>query len=115
MTKKPNFARKKALTVPTLKMVIDTPIYVTIEEIKHKFTKNGEADLLPVATVVNLEDGKRYQLVLGSVLIANLQENYPTENDVFGKSFEITKHNKKTGKDYHTYTIYEIEADEANV
>lgn len=118
------FTRKKALTLPTLKMVIDTPIYVKINDIKHKESLDektgkikvnkdtGEPELLPVASVVNLETGELNELVMGSVLIKNIQEAFPTESDVFGKCFEITKHNKKTGKRYHTYTIFEIEENE---
>ena len=68
---------------------------------------------VPVARVINLEDGEQYEVVLGSTLISQLQDNYP-EDAVNGKSFEITKHGKKTGKRYHTYTVYEIEVPTAS-
>ena len=115
MTKtKPTFKRTKAITLPTLKTVIDASIFVTIKgihfsESKEKDAETGEFKKVPVARVINLEDGEQYEVVLGSTLISQLQDNYP-EDTVNGKSFEITKHGKKTGKRYHTYTVYEIEA-----
>lgn len=119
------FKRKKAVTVPTLKMAIDKPIYVKFEAITRKQTldkktgeikidsKTGEIDLLPVAKVINLETGENNELVLGSVLIAQLEAEYTAE-EITGKCFEIEKHNKPSGKDYHTYSIYEIEGDEVS-
>ena len=111
------FKRTKAITLPTLKMKIGDPIYVTILEVNRKENKKekdpetGENKIVPVAKVTNLSDGENYELVCGAALIAQIEENY-TKDELSGKSFEITKHDKKTGKRYHTYTIYEIDPEE---
>lgn len=103
------------VTMPTLKMQLETPIYV-------KFTaphfigrtqkpKAGEEAQKPATVIscVNLETGEVCQLVLGAALVSVLDEMYPNDTYV-GRSFRIVKHPKVEGKRYFTYSVDEVEA-----
>lgn len=112
-----NFTRKKSIIVPVLKMTADTPIFVKFIDMVEKDKtdiKTGEVEMdngkpkkICIATVVNLEDGLEYHLVLGTILYSTLSSSY---NDVSGRCFEIIKKQKRAGKDYNDYELYEIEA-----
>lgn len=112
------FKRVKAVTLPTRKMNVDEPAYLTINSIKITKSQNidkttGEKLDLPVAQCIDLESGELCEVVLGAALISTLVETYTLEG-VNGKSFEITKINKKAGKEYYSYTVFEIDPNEAN-
>lgn len=111
------FKRKRAVTVPTKKVNVDEPIYITITELAIKEDKKnldketGEPKTLPVARAVDLETGELCEVVLGAALFGTLKETYGDE--IAGKSFEVTKKNKKAGKDYYSYIVHEIDPEEA--
>ena len=104
-----NFKRTKVVTVPLLKLAIDVPSYVRAEaaiyEGKQVDDKMGKAHLL---NVTNLETGESQLLIIPTVLLALLGEEYP-ENSYIGKCFEVTKHAKVSGKNYHPFSLSEIE------
>ena len=105
----------KAVTRPTLSLEVGKPVYVQITKPLYvgKEIKGSEkkADTKPadIADVINLETGKEQQLVIGAVVKSNLEESYE-KNAYVGKSFMITKLEKKEGKRYFNYEISEIEA-----
>lgn len=110
------FKRTRALTLPTLKLVEEVAVNVTATGPMHVSTaqqrpgKDGKVmEPATVLPVVNLETGEVTQIILGSVLKDILTETYPKDAYV-GKSFEITKHAKATGKRYNTYSVFEIDA-----
>jgi len=110
----------KRITMPTLKLTPDTPVYVKIlEKIfegKTPKLKEGEkaedqkkAPML--FNVVNLETGEAMQLVAGAVVQSEIVDSYPKDGYV-NKCFMITKGKKKDlsgGRGYFTYEIAEIE------
>ena len=105
----------KAVTRPTLSLQPGTPVFVKIikaiyvgKEIKGT-EKKADQKPADIADVINLETGKEQQLVVGAVVKANLEEMYEGAKYV-GKSFMITKLDKKEGKRYFNYEISEIEA-----
>ena len=105
----------KAVTRPTLSLTPHTPVYVRIlkeiyvgKEIKGT-EKDADTKPADIADIINLETGKEQQLVIGAVVKANFEEAYPKASYV-GKSFMITKLDKKEGKRYFNYEISEIEA-----
>ena len=105
----------KAVTRPTLSLQVGVPVYVTIlkpiyvgKEIKGT-EKKADAKPADIADVLNLETEKEQQLVIGAVVKSNFDETYE-KNAYVGKSFMITKLDKKEGKRYFNYEISEIQA-----
>ena len=107
----------KHVTLPTLKLTPDTPVYVKITEKlfegKTQPAKDGEpAKKAPmIFNVVNLETGEQMQLVAGTVVQREIADNYEKDSYV-GKCFMITKGKQKDaggGRSYFTYNIAEIE------
>lgn len=119
VTKK--FKRKRVVTVPTLKFVVDKPLYVKITEKLHegkqRTGRNGNVKLdsdgnprkpPTLLGVIDLETGEPAQLIAATIIKTELAEGYP--NDTYlGKCFEITKQKRKEGREYDPYQIIEIE------
>ena len=110
MTK--TFKRKKAVTLPVLKMTIGTPRFLQfLGEVEEKKTTEKVEGKVQESTIdlvhaVDLETGEEGVLVVGTTLKSNLSEAYEKINSL---KFEITKLAKKDGKRYHTYSVYEVE------
>lgn len=113
---KPKLAFKvlKNVTLPLIKMVEESPIYVKItgamfvgKEVKGTGTA-AKMEPAILAHVVNLETGENAQIIIAEVIKGNLKDVYP-EDSYVGKSFEFIKHSKREGKRYHDYSITEIE------
>ena len=120
---KPSFTRKKAVSVPNLQIPDEETVFIRIDEpfftgpdidIKTGEVKkddNGKDKEITIGKVIDLteEDTMRQtkQLVFGTVLVSQLQREFP-EDGYVGKSFEITKHHPK-GKRYRTYEVYELD------
>ena len=101
------------VTLPLLKCVIDTPVYVNITSpiFTGKETKQaGDKKMEPAKLIncINLETGEDCQLIVGAVLESILTEEY-AENSYVGRSFSITKGAKATGKQYNPYSVAEVE------
>ena len=109
------FKTKRVVTVPNLKMEIEKPVHVRIESKMFKGQAQkataGRQAMEPatIVNVTNLETGEVGQLILGATLVSILTEAYPGDKYV-GVAFRFTKHPKKDGKRYHTYSVEEIEA-----
>lgn len=112
--KAPLFKVKKNLTLPLLKMALDTDYFIKImtpavlgKEIP---AKAGEDQMPPVTLVniINLETGEDMQLILNKVLQGTLEEEYPDESYV-NLCFKVVKKAKGSGKKYHTFLIAEVE------
>lgn len=113
MSKELKFARKKALSVPQLKLQVDKAYYIQISsqirEIELSTTsESGKKDRCRAVTVINLETGEENQLLLDSIPDKEFEA---FGEALLGMKFEVCK-GKKTGAGksaYHPYTIYEIE------
>lgn len=108
------FKRKKLLTRPVLKYVVDTAIYVKIEEKMHigKEMKPGpdgkKKEPATLANVVDLKTGEPAQIIANAVVKSVLHEEYPNDSYV-GLCFSITKQARVAGKSYDPFSIEEIE------
>lgn len=123
----------KRVTMPTLKLVPDVPVFVKLldklfegktpklkEGEKEKDQKKAPMIFNVTNFVMDDKTGKctaadDMQLVAGAVVQSEIADNYPKEAYV-GKTFMITKGKKKDlsgGRGYFTYEIAEIEAIEA--
>lgn len=106
--------RKKLLTRPVLKYVVDVPNYVLIETASHvgKEMKPGadgkKKEPATLCDVIDLKTGEPCQLILNAVVKSVLAEEYPSDSYV-GKCFAITKQARVTGKSYDPFLIEEIE------
>jgi len=105
------FKVKKHVTLPILQLKIGVPYYVTVTE-PIVVGKKVEADKDPahIMTVTNLAAGAQpCQIVLNAVLLSTFEDEYPDAGYV-DKTFEIIKGEKKTGKNYHPFSLIELEA-----
>ena len=121
------FKVKKHVTLPLLKIVPEKPLYVKFEAAIEKAkpqagsrTANAAAasetnpaakkkEPPELAHVIDLTTGEHAQIIIGTVLGAELRSTY-ADGAYVGKSFEIVQH-KVQGKDYATYGITEIEVE----
>lgn len=106
--------RKKLLTRPVLKYVVDVANFVKIETAAHigKEMKAGadgkKKEPATLCNVIDLKTGEPAQLILNAVVKSVLFEEYP--NDAYvGKCFSITKQARVSGKTYDPFSIEEIE------
>lgn len=112
------YTRKKAITLPTLKVNGGDTVFIKfdsaiITKTKNELEKDGTQKTINVANVVNLDTGELMSMVIPKVLDSNLRENYLDESYV-GKSFEISKSKEKkgnVGKEYYNFFIYEIDSE----
>lgn len=129
------FTVKKHVTLPLLKIQPEQPLYVKFEEpiFKAKPQAGGRAPAADIPTdfdtpaaapgsraqkappelahVIDLTTGEHAQIIIGTVLGAEMRSTYP-DNGYVGKAFEIVQH-KVQGKQYATYGITEIEVQAA--
>lgn len=118
------FRVKKHVTVPQLKLVTGTPVYVKVlGEIFKAKELTGEAGRKqkdesgnPVAPpdlmrVLNLEDGVECEMIVNTVLGTELKDTYPS-NGYIGLCFEFQRNARGQGKRYDTFAIAEIEIEE---
>ena len=107
--------RKKLLTRPVLKLVIDEPRFVKMtskmfigKELKKQKEDAKKKEPATLIEVIDLETGEEAQIIANAVLKSVLDEFYPQDAYV-GKSFQLTKHSKQEGKDYFPVAVEEIE------
>ena len=110
----------KRVTMPTLKLMPNEPVYVKIldaifkarpQKLKEGEKEKDQKKPPMLFNVTNLETGEAMQLVAGAVVQSEITENYPKDSYV-GKCFMIVKGKKKDlsgGRGYFTYEIAEIE------
>jgi hypothetical protein len=108
------FKIKKNLTLPVHKFQEEIASYLKVECAMFRGKKmggRGDAAAMEPATLVevtNLETGEVEQLIVSKVILSTFEESYPNDGYV-GKGFRIIKHARKTGKNYNTYSIAEID------
>lgn len=117
------FAVKKHVTLPLLKIVPEKPMYVRFEAAIEKAKpqaggRTPSADSAAakkeppeLAHVIDLTTGEHAQIIIGTVLGAELRATYSNDSYV-GKCFEVVQH-KVQGKQYATYGITEIEVEQS--
>lgn len=107
------FTRKKAVSVPQLKLSANNTVYIQVLsliktiELNDKDAEGGKSSCEAI-TVCDLSDGEIKQLLLDKIP----GEAFALYGDKLeGMAFEVTKGTKvQSGKNgYHPYTIYEIE------
>jgi hypothetical protein len=111
------FKKKKTVTVPVLKLVVNAPAYVRVEQAmevsKTAPMKKGGKEMEP-ATIMHCTDlnsDDECIVIVGTALKGILNDTYPDKSYV-GKCFEITSAGPKGDKKYNTYTVHEIELEE---
>jgi hypothetical protein len=112
--------RKRLLTRPVLKWVVDVPTYIKIETAMHigkeMKEKAGEKKKEPatLCNVIDLRTGALAQIIVNAVLKSVLAEDYPNDSYV-GLCFAVTKQSRQPGKQYDPFYIEEIEDPNATV
>lgn len=88
-------------------------VQITGKVYQGKALENGKSEMAPaeLAEVVNLETGVLGLIIVNKVLHGQLDELYP-EAGYVGKSFAITM-SPVEGKRYKAFTLYELEAADA--
>lgn len=132
---KPTFKIKRAITLPLVKPQLDVPVYVKVTSPMSIGKAIGEKDAAIILNVVDLETGEDAQLLVPSVLQGILHDDFgaplfgvkakgqPTEmlepankdqkaDAYVGMGFMLTKHPKKSGKQYHPWSVAELDLDE---
>lgn len=113
------FKTLRRVTLPIIKLVPDVPRYLEVtdaifqgKEIAGQTADKDGKKRAPamLVNVVDLETGEAGQIVMNKVLMSTLQEEYP-EDTYVGRQFQIVKLAKKEGKDYHPFSVTEIEID----
>lgn len=120
VVKTPAFVPKiiKHVTLPTLKLAPNVPVYVKILEplfdgkVSEKELKKDKDKKPPkIFNIVNLETFEPMQLVAGAVVVSEMSDSYPDDGYV-GLCFMIEKGKKVDGgggRGYFTYKIAQIE------
>jgi len=103
------FKRKGAVTLPLLKQQANETIFVTLTSPIFTGKKVDEQkEPAQLVHVIDLSTGQEMEYIVPTVLEGTLKEKY-LDNEYVGMSFEITKFPKKSGKNYHTFEIFEID------
>jgi hypothetical protein len=111
------FKIEKRIVVPTMKVELNTAIFVRFEqpiEARKKMEEEKQPDgtmkavekTIEIARVTNLETGEICEIVAGTVLMSELAEAYE-QGGYVGKSFRILKKDV-AGKRYKAYELDEI-------
>lgn len=107
--------RKKLLTRPVLKFVMDEPRYIKFEgaiyvgkEMKQKAGDDKKKEPAHLADVIDLATGELAQIIVNAVPMSVLEENYPDKGYV-GKCFTIVRQKRQPGKQYDPFSVEEIE------
>ncbi len=110
----PGYKMKKQLTFEILKLdKTPRPLTITTKievEKKQVQVKNNKMEPPHVCEVVDLTDGVVKKLIVNTVLLKVLEENYPNHSYV-GKSFLIAKTSPEGERKYALYDVNEIEAE----
>lgn len=112
------FKVKRNITLPLIKPQLDVPVYIKITSEmfvgKDVSAAKGDAKKMEPATLVNcvnLETGEEAQIIVPAVLKGIFEDEFP-DNGYVGKAFSITKHPKASGKQYHPFSVAELELGE---
>jgi hypothetical protein len=108
------FKIKKHVTLPLFKLD-STPRYLRFEGAVY-IGKVVEDKKEPphLAKVTDMETGEMGEVILGTVLLGNLNEHYP-EDKYVGKIFCLTKTSPEGSRKYSLYNITEVEEEAKEV
>jgi len=104
----------RKVTKSFLRLEVDVDRFVRIDgeiyEGKKLSKKEGKDAMEPahICDITDLTTGEIAQLMLPSVLLSVLNEEYP-EHSYVGRAFKITKRAKKEGRRYFPVDVEEIE------
>ena len=114
------FKVKKAVILPLFKWTNNVEKYYRIDSAifqgqelaagKNDDPSKPRREPAFLAFVTDMETGEEGQIILGQVLRSTLNEHYP-DNEYVGLCFAIEQV-RDAKKDYNTYNLTEIEADE---
>lgn len=110
--------KRKQITFPVLRLKDDSEVLVRFKEVIRDGAKNAKDDgdagskkKARVTTVDVLDESgiatETCSLVVGQILESILSEHYG--EDYVGKSFAITRHAAREGKNYKQYTVHVLE------
>ena len=122
---------KKNLTLPVLKMAIDAPAFIRIDEPLKIGKQIGDKDAAIIASVTDLTTGEQMQFLVPAVMQGILHDEYgaprygtpekgapvqviedrlgnASADAYVGLTFRVVKHAKSSGKNYHPHTVQEI-------
>lgn len=109
-----NFTVVKNVTLPLIKPEIDVPVFVKVtsavfvgKDIAEKTPGAKKKEPAKLINCINLQTGEEAQLIVPSVLAGIFTDEYKDDSYV-GKCFQLIKHAKKAGKEYHPFTVREI-------
>jgi hypothetical protein len=114
------YTRTRSVTLPVFKVEVEVPLYLMVngpmfigKPVEAKTGADGKKGVpmepATIMPVTNIETGEVGQIIVNAALKSILDETYPKDSYV-EKSFEIVKHEKRAGKRYHTFSVFEIEA-----
>lgn len=130
------FKVTKNVTLPLIKPEIGQPVFFRVTApVKIGKAVEKDKDAAIIADCVNLLTGEEAQILVPAVLQGILHDEYgaprfgtvekgapvtelepPIEDQVrdryVGKSFQMIKHERATGKKYHSYSVAEIELED---
>lgn len=111
-TKEPGFQRAKAVVVPIYSFKKRTNGFFKVEapiRRKESVDDEGKEKVTPVMRIIDLETGELNDMVVPTLLVSELEENYP-ESGYVGKKFEANvSAQPKEGKRYKSVQLWELE------
>ena len=106
-----NFTRMKSIVVPVYSFKNRTSgFFLTQSAIRMKKSEDeeGKEKVTPLMRIVDLETGEECDMIVPTLLMSELQENYP-EDSYAGKKFEVAvSASPKEGKRYKSVQLWEI-------
>lgn len=105
-----SFKVKKHVTLPLFKLDATVKYLRFDTAMAVGKTVDDKKEPPMMATVTDMETGELGQIILGTVLVSNLNESYP-ENKYVGKIFAISKTAPEGTRKYSLFHITEVEED----
>lgn len=99
---------KRAITLPLFKMTCDQAAHVKITSKMFVGKQIGDKQPAVIMHIIDLDTGEAAEMIVNTVLKEILEEVFPAD-DYVGRGFQLTKHAKKTGKEYHTFSVTELD------
>lgn len=105
------FVRSKSVVVPSYsfkKRVSGFFLATAPIKIKSNIDDKGEQKTTPVMRIVDLETGEEVDMIVPTLLVSELNDNYPNDGYV-DKKFEVAvSADPKEGKRYKTVQLWEL-------
>lgn len=105
------FVRSKAVVVPSYSFKKRTSGFFLATapiKVKEHTNEKGEVKTTPIMRITDLETGEECDMIVPTLLVSELNENYP-DNGYVGKKFEVSvSADPKEGKLYKTVQLWEL-------